>query len=172
MKRLFIYITIILACAFSYSCTNMDLSPTDAASTGNWYKTPEQFEMNLNALLHQSYWPMERNEWTSGEQIELDGLTDDYTNRASVSRYLKDQVDGTFPLSTVMWDISYTGINRCNKIIHELKGLKDQMSEDQYNRIMGNALFYRACFYCRIMIHFGDPVVVDVVMFMYLLGIC
>jgi hypothetical protein len=65
MKRLFIYITIILVCAFSYSCTNMDLSPTDAASTGNWYKTPEQFEMNLNALLHQSYWPMERNEWTS-----------------------------------------------------------------------------------------------------------
>lgn len=161
MKRVLIYITTILACVFSYSCTNMDLSPTDAASTGNWYKTPEQFEMNLNALLHQHYWPMERNEWTSGEQIELDGLTDDFTNRATVSRYLKNQVDGTFPLSTVMWDITYTGINRCNKIIHELKALKGQMSEDQYNRILGNAMFYRACFYCRIMVHFGDPVVVD-----------
>jgi hypothetical protein len=138
----------------------MDLNPTDAASTGNWYKTPEQFEMNLNALLHQQYWPMERNEWTSGEQIELDGLTDDFTNRATVSRYLKNQVDGTFPLSTVMWDISYTGINRCNKIITELKKLKGQMSDEEYDRIMGNAIFYRACFYCRIMMHFGDPVVV------------
>jgi hypothetical protein len=30
MKRVLIYITTILACVFSYSCTNMDLSPTDA----------------------------------------------------------------------------------------------------------------------------------------------
>jgi hypothetical protein len=42
-----------------------------------------------------------------------------------------------------------------------LKNLKGQMSDEEYDKIMGNALFYRACFYCRIMIHFGDPVIVD-----------
>jgi len=143
------------------SCTKMDLTPKDKASTANWYKNAEEFEMCLNALMHHLYWPMERNEWTSGEQIELDLLTDDGTNRQSLSRYLKDGVDGTFPLSTQMWNISYKGINRCNKIIRELPACKETIEESEYNMIEGCARFYRACFYARIMVHFGDPVVVS-----------
>lgn len=145
---------------FSASCTNMDLNPKDQAATGNWYQTEEQFEMCLNVLLHNIYWPMERNEWTSGEQIELDLLTDDGTNRSSVSRYLKDQVDGSFPLSAQMWNISYKGINRCNKVLRELPKQIDNIPESRYNILLGNAKFYRACFYARLIIHFGDPVVV------------
>ena len=75
----------------------MDLSPVDKAASGNWFNNAEQFEMCLNALLHHMYWPMERNEWTEGEQIELDLLTDDGTNRASLSRFRTDGVDGSFP---------------------------------------------------------------------------
>ena len=142
------------------SCSDLDLSPKDSAASGSWFQTPEQFELNLNALLHHSYWPMERNEWTSGEQIELDLLTDDGTNRSTLSRYLTDGVDGSFPLSVRMWDISYTGINRCNKILTEIKKLEGAMEQERYDRIVANARFYRACFYCRIMMHFGDPVVV------------
>ncbi|MGM9742766.1 MAG: RagB/SusD family nutrient uptake outer membrane protein [Candidatus Cryptobacteroides sp.] len=142
------------------SCTDMDLSPKDEAATGNWFKTPEQFEMCLNALLHHHYWPMERNEWTSGEQIELDLLTDDGTNRSSLSRYLTDGVDGSFPLSTTMWNISYKGINRCNRILQSLEKVKADIPEEKYNHIYGCAKFYRACFYGRIIIHFGDPVMV------------
>lgn len=143
------------------SCTNMDLSPKDQAATGNWFQNAEQFEMCLNALLHQMYWPMERNEWGDSEQIELDLLTDDGTNRSSVSRYLKDGVDGSFPLSSWMWNISYKGINRCNRILRSLPACKDNMPEESYNLILGNARFYRACFYGRIIMHFGDPVIVD-----------
>lgn len=161
MKRIYTYIALLLVGAFSCSCTDMDLSPTDGASTGNWFQTADQFEMNLNALLHHIYWPMERNEWTTSETAELDALTDDFTNRQSVSRYLKNQMDASFPLSTAMWDHTYTGINRCNKILTELEKVKGNMSESEYDLIRGNALFYRACFYCRIMVHFGNPVIVD-----------
>lgn len=143
------------------SCTNMDLNPKDQAATGNWYKNAEQFDMCLNALLHQMYWPMERNEWGDSEQIELDLLTDDGTNRSTLSRYLKDGVDGSFPLSSQMWNISYKGINRCNKIIRELPAAKDNIPESKYNEILGNVKFYRACFYARIIAHFGNPVFVD-----------
>ena len=59
-----------------------------------------------------------------------------------------------------MWDITYTGINRCNKIITELRKHEGQIEQARYDRIMANARFYRACFYACIMIHFGDPVVV------------
>ena len=140
----------------------MDLSPADKAASGNWFKNAEQFEMCLNALLHHMYWPMERNEWGDSEQIELDLLTDDGTNRNSLSRFLTDGVDGSFPLSSQMWNISYKGINRCNKILKMLPAAKGNMTEEKYNMIEGCARFYRACFYGRIIAHFGDPVVVPV----------
>ena len=156
MKR---YI-LLLALFLMASCTKMDLSPSDKAASGNWFNNAEQFEMCLNALLHHVYWPMERNEWTDSEQIELDLLTDDGTNRNSLSRFLTDGVDGSFPLSSQMWNISYKGINRCNKILRELPKAKENMSEAKYKMIEGCARFYRACFYGRIIAHFGDPVVV------------
>lgn len=160
MKKIFI-ILCVAAATLSSACTKMDLTPKDKASSASWYKNTEEFEMCLNALLHHMYWPMERNEWGSDEQIELDLLTDDGTNRQTVSRYLKDQVDGTFPLSSQMWNISYKGINRCNKVIRQLPACKDVIPESKYNMIEGCARFYRACFYARIMVHFGDPVVVS-----------
>ncbi len=151
---------IALAGSMLFSCSDLDLAPKDGAGSDQWFKTPEQFELNLNALLHHTYWPMERNEWTSGEQIELDLLTDDGTNRSTLSRYLTNGVDSAFPLSVRLWDISYTGINRCNKIITELRKLEGQMDQERYDLIMANARFYRACFYARIIVHFGDPVIV------------
>lgn len=151
---------LVLASSLCFSCNDLDLSPKDSAASGTWFQTAEQFELNLNALLNHSYWPMERNEWGSSEQTELDMLSDDGVNRSSTGRFLKDGVDGTFPLAVTMWDISYTGINRCNKIITELRKLDGKIDKARYDRIMANARFYRACFYARIMIHFGDPVVV------------
>lgn len=143
-----------------FSCSDLNLSPKDSAASGTWFQTPEQFELNLNALLHHTYWPMERNEWGTGTQTELDMLSDDGTNRSAPGRFLIDGVDGTYPLAVRMWDISYTGINRCNKIITELRKHEGKFEQERYDRIMANARFYRACFYARIMVHFGDPVVV------------
>ena len=159
MKKLYIAIAAGLM-LIAGSCTKMDLSPKDKAASGNWFQNAEQFEMCLNALLHQMYWPMERNEWTDAEQIELDLLTDDGTNRNSLSRFLTDGVDGSFPLSSTMWNISYKGINRCNKILRELPKVKEGMPVEKYNMILGCAKFYRACFYGRVIVHFGDPVIV------------
>lgn len=149
-----------LAGSLAVSCSDLDLSPRDKAASGSWFQTAEQFELNLNALLHHTYWPMERNEWTSGNQTELDMLTDDGQNRNSPGRFLIDGVNSDYPLSVRMWDITYTGINRCNKIITELRKHEGRIEQARYDRIMANARFYRACFYARIMIHFGDPVVV------------
>jgi hypothetical protein len=160
MKTLKSALFALIACVF-VSCSSLDLAPRDKAASSSWFQTAEQFELNLNALLHHTYWPMERNEWTSGEQTELDMLTDDATNRSTLGRYNTDGVDGAYPLSVVMWDISYTGINRCNKIISEIKKLEGEMDAERYNRIVANARFYRACFYARLMVHFGDVVVVD-----------
>jgi len=159
MKK-YIFTILAAAAVLFCSCTKMDLTPKDKASSADWFKNTEEFEMCLNALLHHMYWPMERNEWGDSEQIELDLLTDDGTNRSTLSRYLTDGVDGSFPLSSQMWNISYKGINRCNKILRELPAAKANIPESKYNMIEGCARFYRACFYARIMVHFGDPVMI------------
>lgn len=152
----------VLFCGASLlACSDLDLTPKDQASTGNWFGSVEQFEMNLNAILLHQFWPQERNEWTTTTQCELDALTDDFTNRTSTITFNNGNLNGTNPVVTRMWDITYSGINRCNKIITELRKLESQMNPDTYNRIMGNARFYRACFYSRLLMHFGDVVVVD-----------
>ena len=148
-------------CAALLGCSDLDLSPRDEAATGNWFQTAEQFEMNLNAILLHQFWPQERNEWNSSNQCELDALTDDFTNRTTTITFNNGNLNGTNPVVTRMWDITYSGINRCNKIITELRKLKASMDPDTYNRIEGNARFYRACFYARLLMHFGDVVVVD-----------
>ena len=136
-----------LAGSLVVSCSDLDLSPRDKAASGSWFQTAEQFELNLNALLHHTYWPMERNEWTSGNQTELDMLTDDGQNRNSPGRFLIDGVNSDFPLSVRMWDITYTGINRCNKIITELRKHEGRIEQARYDRIMANARFYRCLLY-------------------------
>ena len=162
MKPLKITISALLCGTVLLSCSNLDLSPQDEASTGNWFQTVEQFDMNLNALLLHQFWPQERNEWTSGNQCELDALTDDFTNRTTMITFTNGNLNGTNPVVTQMWNVTYTGINRCNKIITELKKAgEEKLGKDSYDRIMGNALFYRACFYSRLLMHFGDVVVVD-----------
>ncbi len=154
-------LTAVFCCAFLFGCSDLDLSPKDEAATGNWFHTAEQFEMNLNAILLHQFWPQERNEWTSSNQCELDALTDDFTNRTTTITFNNGNLNGTNPVVTRMWDITYSGINRCNKIITELQKQKGSMDPDTYNRIEGNARFYRACFYARLLMHFGDVVVVD-----------
>ncbi len=153
------YALLVLAAGTICSCSDLDLSAKDEVSTGNWFQTAEQFEMNLNALLHHTYWPEERNEWGSST-TEMAFHTDDMTNRASVSTYLKNTMNASHLHVTRLWNMSYTGINRCNKIISEIKKLEGSMDRDRYDRIMGCARFYRACFYARIMLYFGNPVVV------------
>ena len=143
------------------ACSDLDLNPKDEAATGNWFQTPEQFEMNLNVLLLHMFWPQERLEWTGSNQCALDAITDDFTNRDKLLSFTNGSLNSTNPVATAMWDNTYTAINRCNKIITELHKVEAQMDPELRNRILGNARFYRACFYARLLMHFGDVVVVD-----------
>ncbi len=143
------------------ACSDLDLNPNDEAATGNWFQTPEQFEMNLNVLLLHMFWPQERLEWTGSNQCALDAITDDFTNRDKLLSFTNGSLNSTNPVATAMWDNTYTAINRCNKIITELHKVEAQMDPELRNRILGNARFYRACFYARLLMHFGDVVVVD-----------
>lgn len=159
MKKI---IYILFATLVVASCSDLNLSPKDEAASGNWYQTDEQFEMSLNALLSHYYWPRERHEFnTSGNTVELDMLSDDMTNRQSVNTFMSDGLNSTNTTCLRLWDNTYTAINRANKLISEAKKHKNDLEEDRYNMILGCGLFYRACFYGRIMQYFGDPVIMD-----------
>lgn len=125
------------------ACSDLDLNPKDEAATGNWFQTPEQFEMNLNVLLLHMFWPQERLEWTGSNQCALDAITDDFTNRDKLLSFTNGSLNSTNPVATAMWDNTYTAINRCNKIITELHKVEAQMDPELRNRILGNARFYR-----------------------------
>lgn len=154
--------TLIALCGTALvACSDLDLNPRDEAATGNWFQTPEQFEMNLNVLLLHMFWPQERLEWTGSNQCALDALTDDFTNRDKLLSFTNGSLNSTNPVVTAMWDNTYTAINRCNRIITALRDVEGTLDPVFRDRILGNARFYRACFYARLLMHFGDAVVVD-----------
>lgn len=160
MKRLK-YALIAVCGAALAACSDLDLNPRDEAATGNWYQTPEQFEMNLNVLLLHMFWPQERLEWTGSNQFALNAITDDFTHRDKLLSFTNGSLNSTNPVVAAMWDNTYKAINRCNKIITSMRGVAEQMDPAFRDRILGNARFYRACFYARLLMHFGDVVVVD-----------
>lgn len=154
------YFIIALAGGTLLSCSDLDLSPLDGASTEGWYQTREQFEMNLNTLLLHHFWPQEKNEFVEGSTVMcMEEPTDDWTNRSTVNAFLNGSLNGQNTSSVpAMYKWTSNGISRCNIILNELKGAKGLMSQDDIEFIEANARFYRACFYSRMIMLFGDAI--------------
>lgn len=139
------------------SCINLDLAPLDKPATGNWYKDKEQVIMSLNTIQLVQFWLSDRTE--AGMTADLDEFTDDAVNRNSQNSMKLGTTTGNSSVNVkYLWSFTYKGISRCNAILDNMHKAKDTMSEEDYRMLEGCARFYRACFYSRICMLFGDPV--------------
>lgn len=154
IKRIFTFAAMAIAAA---SCINLDLAPLDKPATGNWYKDKEQVIMSLNTIQLVQFWLSDRTE--AGMTADLDEFTDDAVNRNSQNSMKLGTTTGNSSVNVkYLWSFTYKGISRCNAILDNMHKAKDSMSDEDYRMLEGCARFYRACFYSRICMLFGDPV--------------
>ena len=152
-NRLISLMTAVLVAA---SC-DLDLSPLDKPATGNWYQDKEQVIMSLNNVQLVQFWLTDRTE--AGLTADLDEFTDDACNRNSQNSFKLGTTTGNSSVNVKnIWSYTYKGISRCNAILDNMHKAKDTMSEEDYKTLQGCARFYRACFYSRICMLYGDPV--------------
>ena len=152
-KILFTILTVFAA----VSCIDLDLAPLDKPATGNWYQDKEQIVMSLNNIQLVQFWLTDRTE--ADMTADLDEFTDDAVNRNSQNPMKLGTLTGNGSVNVkTIWSYTYKGISRCNSILDNIHKAKDTMSEEDYLMLQGCARFYRACFYSRICMLYGDPV--------------
>ncbi len=140
------------------ACNDLDLQPLSEASTESWFTDQTQVEMSLNTLYLHQFWPMFKNDF-GGNIMALDEATDDWTNRTKLVPFTNGTLNGdnsNFLKNT--WSYSYKAISRCNTILANIERSKDNLSEELYERYIGDARFVRACQYSRLISLFGDVI--------------
>jgi len=146
MKKLFI---IILSIILFTSCVKLDLNPLSEGSSENWYSDQTEIEMALNDLYRDYVWYLEYN-------FETDRWTDDWAQRQYIYEYVVGAITSEWSKSSNMWENSYKGISRANRVIESLPNVADEIPKVTINRLKGEACFFRACFYSRLVTLYGD----------------
>lgn len=151
MKKVLTYIFLAAAVIFSASCVDLDQNPLSAASSGNWYSTPEEVEISLNDLyrpyLYETY-----DGWF------LDRRTDDWSQRSAyVYEIAKGTITSTWSNSTSNWGNAFKGVSRANRVIIGVDKLENSgaASAEVADKLRGEASFFRAYFYSKLITLFG-----------------
>ena len=162
MKRIAIYLSVILTVGFVSGCKKSFLNTQDLTqkTTANFYKTPSDAEQALTGIYSSYCSAIDPNnggsifllsEQMSDECFSGGGQHDDQGAMDQWQESKNDQYENT-------WKYYYQGIFRANnliKYIDQVKGWKDQ---NQKNQIDGEAHFMRAMDYFDLMRLFGGPV--------------
>lgn len=165
MKKLF-YLLIVLvfpACSDSF----LELYPETSLNEGNFYQSESEFILLVNGC----YVPMRNYEknlhWVLAE-LQSDNTSFQYNNKAGSASTGRDAIDQFLPASNYttyadFWRLSYSGITRCNKLLHELDRPGVNWSKASYKeRCAGEALFLRALYYFNLVRQFGGvPLVLE-----------
>jgi len=140
---------LLLGVILSASCTKLDLNPLSEASSENWYSNPDQIEIALNDLYREYLYTLERNFIT-------DRWTDDWAQRTKVYEYAVGAITSEWSVSIELWNNSYKGISRANRVLESLPALETEYSQEVLDELKAEACFFRAFFYSRLITLYGD----------------
>jgi tetratricopeptide (TPR) repeat protein len=163
MKKYIIIIWTIVICACSSGF--LEIFPETTLNEGNFYRSQQEFILLANGC----YVPMRDYEkdlhWVLAELIS-DNTSFQYNIRTGEAvRGVIDQFIATADNRGYagFWDLSYNGITRCNKLLHELDrpGVIWQNIAFK-DRSAGEAYFLRALYYFNLVRQFGGvPLVLN-----------
>lgn len=129
------------------SCADLDLSPLSEGSSGNWYSSETEWEMSVNNLYKDYFWPRAEDDWT-----------DDWTKRNELSAIASGTVNSQWSYSGDWWTLFYKCIARCNTLLANLDKAPSQISGQKLLRFEAEARLIRAIQYSRLIFHWGDVV--------------
>ena len=180
MKRK-IYILAILVFLVSACEDFLDKKPLGQSTTESFLGNPETAEESFETMIHACYsvFYVSENSWGThnhhGEWMYGDWLSDDCEKGGNGTADFPEVLDwrrwDIEPVSghheNNAWMVGYLGIARANVVLQLIERYMDNLSDDVYNRIKGEALFIRGYFYfylARIygsVPYFSEPVVPD-----------
>jgi hypothetical protein len=140
-----IYITLV-ALLFN-ACADLDLTPKTGISTENFFRNLPELEIGLNALYERRLWKIDEDWWTDDMFHRGFPVTNDIST-ANINS------ESNIPRS--YWSDLYDGIKRANTVLQALENLRGVESENELNRIEGEARAIRAYFYGILVTKFGD----------------
>ena len=133
IKRLFV-----VGLIASTSCTELDLTQLDAASSGNWYSSYDQFRQSLNEGYREVFWPMDQ---------ETSGMSDDWQRRDIINSIKSGTVSSEYLPAADNWTLMYKIITRMLVFLEELDSQSGILSESEEDLFRGEANFMRASFW-------------------------
>lgn len=152
MKKLILF-TILLSVSFLFSCHELDLNPLSEGSSESWYSDEKQFDLSLNDLYREVFWPMDED-----PRFNDNPWTDDNIRRNFTSPIIAGTINGQWGILNEWWRNSYKAISRANTIIASMDEAKSYLPEQTINRFEAEARFVRAAQYSTLISHFGDVV--------------
>jgi hypothetical protein len=154
MKKKFIYIAGLLV-IITTSCKKdfLNLSPPDAITTANFYKTESDFQQALSGAyntVRDSHGNSNNSSWDMGE-MRSDNTHFDLNDQnrgvgalqlEDVANFTDDAVNGN---TAAKWNADYLGISQVNAIIDRLPAAS--FTDNLKAPVMGEAKFLRALWY-------------------------
>ncbi len=134
------------------SCANLDLNPLSAASSENWFSSPEEVRISLNDFYRNTFYVIEKD-WT------LDRNTDDWSQRTNIYTIAAGSLNASStsnPNIKSVWTNTYKNISRANRIVEALEKLEGKYSDTELNTLRAEARFFRAFAYSRLITLWGD----------------
>ncbi len=128
------------------SCADLDLQPLTEPSSDTWNSNMDEVRISLNDLYRTYPYQLEIRWFT-------DGHTDDFCHRNKVYDVPAASLSSTTSWIESTWKNSYKAISRCNRVIEKLAELEQT---DENHRLVGEARFFRAYFYSRLITLWGD----------------
>lgn len=142
--------SIILAIGIALSsCHDLDLNPLSQGSTSNWYSNETEVEMAVNTFYREVFWGQDgegNTDWS-----------DDMTYRQAPTSFELGTITGQSGDVTSLWSYQYKLIARANSVIEKAhRAIENGYNEININRLIGEARFFRAVAYSKLVFKFGD----------------
>lgn len=152
-KIIYIILASALAVLCFTSCADLNLNPLSAASSENWYSTPEEVKISLNDFYRSEFYVIEHS-------LAMDRQTDDWNQRTvsyPVSSGLINATtkNGQIPIAKI-WSYSYKNVSRANRIIESIEKLRGKYGNVELDKLCAEACFFRAYVYSRLITLWGD----------------
>lgn len=148
INRTIVYIGALL---LMISCADLDLVPEDAASSGSWYQTEEQFRQSLNEGYRPVFFPL-----VAYHNGAHGGWDDDANMRTRLSTIKSGSLSSEWSRSNLYWDRLYKGITRMLTVLDELKNQEGILNDEKAKQYEGEAKFLLGTYWSYLISHFGD----------------
>lgn len=159
MKKIFYLL--MFASLICTSCVNstLDLYPLAQPTAETWFSDETQIQFSLNDQYRPDWWKADEGICWAAQNT----YTDDFYQRQTIPETKAGTITSQWGWSTNLWTNSYKSIARSNSILQALNSekIKALIPSATLNKYIGEARFFRAAMYSKLISHFGDVVYSD-----------